>query len=216
MLYTPAHFELRERLIAAELVRENPFATLLAPGGDEPAISHVPLLLADGPEPWRLLGHVAQANPQWRLWQQSPRVVAIFHGGDAYISPSLYGTEKAVPTWNYAVVHAHGTATLLHDSAAKERVLKALIDRHDEPYHGQWDRLDLAYREGMKNGIVALDIVVDRIEAKFKLSQNRPADDRERVHAAMQSGSDKERALAGWSDRVAKRGERQRAAGDAP
>ncbi|HQR20401.1 MAG TPA: FMN-binding negative transcriptional regulator [Burkholderiaceae bacterium] len=199
MLYTPAHFAVERRAIAAALVRANPFATLITPGAEEPIVSHVPLLLAEEGDAWRLLGHLARANPQWEAWGERRRVVAIFHGGDAFISPRLYSARKAVPTWNYAVVHAHGTVEPSHDSATKEGVLKALIDRHDPAYRAQWDELDLAYREGMKGGIVAFTITVDRIDAKFKLGQNRPADDRARVLQAMQSGSDKERQLADWT-----------------
>ena len=205
MLYTPTHFAVGEREPAAALIHANPFATLITPT-DEPTVSHVPLLLVEQADGWRLLGHVARANPHWQAWSERQRVLAIFHGGDAYVSPSLYSTRKAVPTWNYAVVHVHGTIEPAHDSEAKEAVLKGLIDRHDPGYRRQWDELDEAWREGMKGGIVAFSIAVDRVEAKFKLSQNRPADDRARVLRAMQAGGDKERQLARWTIDVAKGG----------
>lgn len=198
MLYTPPHFAVEQREIAAALIRANPFATLITPA-DEPIVSHVPLLLVEQGDAWRLLGHVARANPHWQAWGERKRVLAIFHGGDAYVSPALYSTKKAVPTWNYAVVHVHGTIELSHDSESKEQVLKSLIERHDPDYRRQWDELDEPYREGMKGGIVAFSIAVERIDAKFKLSQNRPADDRARVLRAMQSGGDKGRQLARWS-----------------
>ena len=203
MLYTPTHFAVDDRAIAAALVRAGPFATLITQAADEPIVSHVPLLLVEEGDNWRLLGHVARANPQWEAWRDHRRVTAIFHGGDAYISPRLYSTRKAVPTWNYAVVHARGVIEPSHDSEAKEVVLKALIDQHDRAYRSQWDALDLAYREGMKGGIVAFSIAVECIEAKFKLSQNRPEPDRARVLQAMQTGNDKERMLATWALRVA-------------
>jgi transcriptional regulator len=125
-------------------------------------------------------------------------VTAVFVGGDAYISPSLYETRRAVPTWNYAVVHAYGTVRLMHDSDSKEQVLKSLIDRHDAAYRRQWDELDPAYREGMKGGIVAFVITIERLQAKFKLSQNRSAAERARVLDAMERGDDRARALGGW------------------
>jgi transcriptional regulator len=202
MLYTPEHFALHERALAADLVRANPFATLLAWGDGEPMITHAPLLLEATDGDWRLLGHVARANPHWQAWAARPQVLAIFHGGDAYVAPALYETRRAVPTWNYAVVHVHGRATLLHDADAKERVLKALIDHHDGAYRVQWDELDLDYREGMKRGIVAMEIAVERVEAKFKVSQNRPAADRARVAAVHAQGDDKARALAAWMRRL--------------
>lgn len=202
MLYTPTHFAVQDRALAAALMRAHPFAMLVTQGDDEPIVSHVPLLLVEEGDAWRLLGHVARANPHWEAWRARSRVLAVFHGGDAYISPALYSTRKAVPTWNYAVVHAQGAVELWHDSEHKEQVLKALIDRHDAGYRSQWDELDSAYREGMKGGIVAFEIAVERLEAKFKLSQNRPADDRARVLQAMRAGGDKEQALARWTEQI--------------
>ncbi len=199
MLYTPTHFAVPDRALAAALMRAHPFATLITQGSDEPVVSHVPLLLVDEGDTWHLLGHVARANPHWERWSERKRILAIFHGGDAYISPALYSTRKAVPTWNYAIVHAHGFVEVWHDSERKEQVLKALIDRHDAAYRRQWDELDSAYREGMKGGIVAFTIAIERIEAKFKLSQNRPEADRARVLEAMQAGGDKGLALARWT-----------------
>jgi len=207
MLYTPTHFAVEDRATMAALVRANPFATLITHGVEEPMVSHVPLLLGEGADSWRLLGHLARANPQWQTWGGRKRVTAIFHGGDAYISPRLYSARKAVPTWNYAVVHAHGVVEPAHDSETKEQVLKALIDRHDDAYRSQWDELDLTYREGMKAGIVAFTIAVEHLEAKYKVSQNRPEEDRARVLQAMESGNDKERMLAVWTLRLAKRGQ---------
>lgn len=203
MLYTPTHFAVQDRTLVAALMHAHPFATLITQGSDEPVVSHVPLLLVEDGDSWRLLGHVARANPHWETWSERNRALAIFHGGDAYISPSLYSARKAVPTWNYAVVHAHGVIEPSHDSERKEQVLKALIDRHDTAYRSQWDELDSAYREAMKGGIVAFTISIERLEAKFKLSQNRPEPDRARVLQAMQSGSDKEQALARWTQPTA-------------
>jgi transcriptional regulator len=196
MLYTPTHFNASPAL-AAQLVRANPLATLIT-SADEPIITHAPLVLDDGSEQWRLLGHVARANPHWQAWEKVPIVVAVFQGGDAYVSPSLYSARKAVPTWNYAVVHVRGGLKLIHGSEGKERVLKALIEQHDRPYHAQWDALEPDFRESMKSGIVAFEIEAERIDVKFKLSQNRPADDRARVLQAMTDGDDKARALVQW------------------
>jgi transcriptional regulator len=202
MLYTPTHFAGQDRALAAALVHAHPFATLITQGAAEPVVTHVPLLLVEEADTWHLLGHVARANPHWEAWRERRPALAVFHGGDAYISPALYGTRKAVPTWNYAVVHAQGVVELWHDSERKEQVLKALIDRHDAAYRKQWDELDSAYREGMKGVIVAFAIAVERLEAKFKLSQNRPVDDRARVLQAMRAGDDKERALARWTEQI--------------
>jgi transcriptional regulator len=202
MLYTPAHFAVEQRAIAAALMRAHPLATLITQDAEGPAVSHVPLLFDERDGQQFLLGHLARANPHWKTWPEGGRAIAIFHGPDAYISPSHYSVRKAVPTWNYVVVHVHGTIAVMHDSEAKERVLKALIDAHDVPYRAQWNELDVSYREGMKQGIVAFTIAVERVDAKFKLSQNRPPLDRERVLRAMQAGDSRSRELADWMQRL--------------
>ena len=103
----------------AQLIRDYPFATLSPPTDAEPQISHLPLLLTPTAPHGALIGHVARANPHWQRWLRSPSI-AIFHGPHAYVSPSWY-TEPAamVPTWNYAVVHVHGTVELIDDRDAK-------------------------------------------------------------------------------------------------
>ena len=149
-----------------------------------------------------LLGHLAKPNPQWKQWRDGDRVLALFNGPDAYVSPFCYAAKEAVPTWNYAVVHALGTVTLAHDSEAKEGVLKSLIDAHDVPYRARWDELDVEWREKMKGGIVAFEILVTRLDAKFKVSQNRSEADRAGVLRAMQGGDARARELADWMQRL--------------
>jgi transcriptional regulator len=208
MLYQPAHFRLDDRAGALALIREHPLATLVSvasgsagePDG-ESMVSHAPLMALEG-EPLRLIGHLAAMNPHAALLTDGALVTAIFHGPQGYVSPSWYTVKKAVPTWNYAVVHVRGRVRRIDDSDGKERVLKALIDRHDAPYHAQWDGLDADYREGMKRGIVGFEIDVDAVAAKFKLSQNRPAAVRAGVANGLLSGDPASRALAAWMRRL--------------
>ncbi|MGZ8255410.1 MAG: FMN-binding negative transcriptional regulator, partial [Burkholderiaceae bacterium] len=159
MLYQPPHFSVGEREVALELMRRHPLATLVSSAdGGEPVVSHAPLVARVDSEGLVLQGHLAKPNPQWKQWRDGDRLLAIFHGPDAYVSPFCYAAREAVPTWNYAVVHAVGAVTLGHESDAKERVLKALIDAHDVPYRARWDELDVEWREKMKGGIVAFEL----------------------------------------------------------
>ena len=203
MLYQPPHFAVGQRDLALALMRRHPLATIVsAADGGEPMVSHAPLVPTVRGEDLALHGHLAKPNPQWKQWKDGDRVLAIFHGPDAYVSPFCYTAKEAVPTWNYAVVHASGVVTLAHDSDAKERVLKALIDAHDAPYRVRWDELDLEWREKMKGGIVAFDLAVTRLDVKFKVSQNRSEADRAGVLRAMQNGDAGARELAEWMQRV--------------
>jgi transcriptional regulator len=203
MLYQPPHFAVGDRDLALELMRRHPFATLVsAPAGGEPHVSHLPLMVRTEGERLLLCGHLARPNPQWKQWTDGDPVLAIFHGPDAYVSPFWYEAREAVPTWNYAVVHAAGSVALLQDSDAKEAVLKALIGEHDAPYRERWNELDVEWREKMKGGIVAFELAISRLDVKFKLGQNRSAADRGGVLRAMEQGGSGARELAEWMRRL--------------
>jgi transcriptional regulator len=199
-LYQPPHFDVKERSALLALMRAHPLATLVSVDGGAPAFTHLPLEAEDDGGALRLLGHVARANPHWKQWADGAEVTAVFRGPDGYVSPRCYDTREAVPTWNYVVVHAAGRIGITHDSDAKERILKALIDRHDPGYRAQWDELGDEYREKMKRGIVGVTIEVEHLAGKFKLSQNRTAAERARVLAAARTGG--AAALADWMARL--------------
>lgn len=201
-LYQPPHFTVSDPATLLEVMRAYPLATLVSAAAGELHFTHLPLEAEAGAGGLALIGHLARANPHWRQWRDGAAVTAIFHGPDAYVSPRWYRVREAVPTWNYVVVHAHGRVAVAHDDETKERVLKALIGRHDAPYRAQWDDLPEAYREKMKRGIVACRIDVERLEGKFKLGQNRSAEDRAGVHEGLAAGDPRARALAAWMRRL--------------
>lgn len=200
-LYTPAHFAVTERAAAARLIHDHPFATLVTPGSPEPMVSHVPLLLVPGCEPHgELIGHVARANPHWRH-AAAAESIAIFHGPHAYVSPSWYARPaQAVPTWNYATVHAHATMEVIEDPAEARAILDALVDRFESTRQAPWSfAMPARERDALLGAIVAFRLRIRRIETKFKLSQNRPAVDRERVATALESeGHAEAAAVAAW------------------
>jgi len=186
-LYTPSLFDARDRAAVARLLHDHPFATLVTPTSPEPRVSHVPLLLVSDCEPHgTLIGHVARANPHWQS-SRDAESIAIFHGPHAYVSPSWYGEPaKAVPTWNYATVHAHGVLEIIEDPVETRGVLDALIQRFESGRESAWQyAMPAGVRDALLSAIVAFRLRIKRIDAKFKLSQNRPAADRARVIAAL-------------------------------
>jgi transcriptional regulator len=186
-VYQPLAFVPRNQQVVRRVIDEHPFATLIAPGGEEPQISHLPLLHhADTSSHGTLVGHMAKANPHWRRFVDAP-AIAVFQGPHAYISPSWYGDPvNAVPTWNYAVVHVHGRVHLIEPGAPTLATLHELIERFEahraQPWHLQ---LEGARLDAMLGAIVAFRMVIERIDAKLKMSQNRVHDDRDRVIAAL-------------------------------
>jgi transcriptional regulator len=198
MLYLPELFAERDPAALHAFLDDNAFATLISPDPIDPHITHVPLLLERGRgASGALLGHMARANPHWRRLEAQPDVLAVFHGPHAYVSPSWYAAHPSVPTWNYAVVHVHGNARLMHESRDLEALVRRLVERHEGPRPQPW-RMELPadYQAGMLQGIVGFEIEITAITGKFKLSQNRPAVDRERVAAALASGSPGEQDVA--------------------
>jgi transcriptional regulator len=190
-MYIPKHFEQTDERALWDLVDEHSFGTLLTVVGGQPFASHLPFL---SDRAARVLHcHVARANPQWQHLASSSRVLAIFAGPHGYISPTWY-EEPGVPTWNYAVVHAHGEARIVDDIEHTRRHVEALAARFEHgraaPWVPDYDARRLA-------GIVGIEVRVGKLEGKFKLSQNRSAADRANVVAQLTaSGSDNDAALA--------------------
>lgn len=207
-LYTPRSFAVEDADTVARLLREHPFATLVTPGDPEPAVSHVPLQYRGGTDGKAMLvGHIARANPHWQRFGDGASV-AIFHGPHAYVSPSWYEQPAtAVPTWNYAVAHVHGRVELMRDTAETRALLEEMIRRYEGGRPQPW-RLQLEGRplQAMLDAIVGFHLMIDRIDAKLKLSQNRSDADRERVIAALRSeGYADALATAEWMERYARK-----------
>jgi len=133
---------------------------------------------------------VAKANPHWRHLEQQPQCMTIFHGPHSYVSPANYNTREAVPTWNYGAVHAYGNARILAAPDELLGVLHELMPMFEPSYAEQWKSLSSAYRERMLSHIVGFEIAVTKIEAKFKLSQNRTREEQEKVIETLRAASD--------------------------
>jgi transcriptional regulator len=178
-LYNPEHFRKDDPESQVALMQAYGFATLVASTtAGELFVSHVPLSVErDAEGRVRLQGHVSRHNPQWQMLPTAQQVLAIFEGPHAYVSPSWYGHQPSVPTWNYAVVHASGKARLLDGDELHALVLE-LSNQYELGREKPWRASELppAYLEGMLQGIVGFEITVERLEGKFKLSQNRPAE----------------------------------------
>lgn len=173
-MYVPAHFKEANSEKLHALMHAYPFATIVTQGDGGLAANHLPLELVDG----KLHGHVARGNELSRM--DGAEVLVIFRGPDGYVSPSWYPskreTHREVPTWNYAVVHVHGRLRTVSDAAWLRQLLERLTDRHEAGQAEPWRVSDAPedHIEKSLRAIVGLEISIDRIEGKFKLSQNHP------------------------------------------
>jgi transcriptional regulator len=196
-MYTPKFNQITDRATILEAMRAYPFAVLF---GAENA-THLPLLVHDEGEHGILEGHFARANPHWQALANRETLV-VFPGPHSFVSPSLYTEELSVPTWNYIAVHACGKLDLVEDDAGKHRILEELIKANEPAYLDRWHAFTDGYKRTMLAGIMGFRIPIDRIEGKFKLSQNRAEPERNNVRNAQAAGSDDERELARWMDRL--------------
>ncbi len=196
-MYTPRHYDIDDPSVLAGFMRKHAFVLLVTAPDGVPVASHIPLILDTDPGEGggqRFLGHVAKANPQWRAFDGKTEAMAMFWGPHAYVSPSWYESEIMVPTWNYVTVHAYGKPKLLSDPAAARDVLERLISEYESEATDNWsmDRLPESYIEKMLDGIVAFEMPIDRVEGKFKLSQNRSPADREGAIKGLRATGDPE------------------------
>jgi transcriptional regulator len=189
-LYIPEFNRIEDRTTAISFMRANPFAILVSTAESRPFATHLPLLVAESHDQLILRGHVAKANPHWQIFHPENESLVIFHGPHAYISPTLYEIRESVPTWNYAAVHVYGKGRILSEEHQARRVLEELIAQFDQPYQAQWQSLSEEYRSRMQRHIVAFEITASRIEAKFKLSQNRTKAEQENVIQTLANNAD--------------------------
>jgi transcriptional regulator len=203
-MYCPPAFREERPEVLYEIIRAHSFGTLVSHVEGELFASHVPFLLdADRGPHGTLLAHVARANPQWQAFG-GEGVLAIFQGPHAYVSPSWYETELSVPTWNYAVVHARGVPRLL-DDAGLQSVIERLVETYEASLSPRWSmaRLPAEFVERLSRAIVGFEIEITRLDGKLKMSQNRPAADREGAAAGLQRlGNAEAEAVAAWIDRL--------------
>ena len=195
-MYNPKHFEETRLEVLHALVAAHPLCTLVTLSGGELVANQIPMGLrkgADAGESGTLVAHVARANPVWAATDFSVPVLAIFQGPQAYISPSWYATKaehgKVVPTWNYVVVQAHGVL-VVHDDPEWIRAQAGELTRQQESaFDKPWaiDDAPRAYTDTLLRALVGIEIRINRLSGKWKVSQNQPATNRNSVVQALQS-----------------------------
>lgn len=203
-MYMPPQFDSQDRAIAAQLMREHPFAHLITVDDEgQPFGTHLPLVLDDRGEAggFALLGHCAKPNPAWRHLQARPRAMVSFLGPHAYLSPSVYPDLARVPTWNYLAVHCKVAARLIETPPEKDALLKRLIGDHEPAYAQQWRDLGEEFQLKMLNGIVGFELEVMTFQCKLKLNQHR-RESHAAMYAQYSAGSHDEQALAAWMHRL--------------
>ena len=189
-MYIPEHFRVRDHADAISFMCANPFAILVSSTDEDPFATHLPVFVRRTDDQLVIHGHVAKANAHWRHLEQQPACLTIFHGPHAYVSASNYTARENVPTWNYGAVHVYGNARVLASVEELQGVLHELMGAFEPAYAEQWASLNRTYRERMLSHIVGFEIAVTKIEAKFKLSQNRTREEQANVVTSLENAAD--------------------------
>jgi transcriptional regulator len=183
-MYIPRANQEDRLSVLHKLIENQPFASLITMGTTGLFASHIPMVLEQNGGMGRLKGHISRANTQWRDFTPSIEALAIFSGPQHYITPSWYPekqeTGKVVPTWNYVVVHVYGHLKVIEDGEWLMAHLERLTNTHEAGFSIPWKVGDAPaeYVAALRKGIVGLEMDIERIEGKWKVSQNRSEQDR--------------------------------------
>ena len=210
-MYLPEAFRETRPEVLEALIRAHPLGLLVSVGPEGPLVSPAPFTLAPGGAHGVLRAHLARANPHWRALGEAPEALVLFQGPEAYVTPSWYATKretgKVVPTWNYAMVEARGRVAVIEDAGWLRAQIGALTERMEAARAEPWAVADAPepFVTAQVRGIVGIELTVESLEGKWKVSQNRPAADRQGVVEGLAAAGDPMAALVAERD-AARRG----------
>jgi transcriptional regulator len=207
-MYQPEIFRETDAAVIDAFLHANPFAILVTTQDGVPQADHLPFLY--DAESKILRAHVARANPLWRVRDAATPALVIFSGGDHYVTPNWYPTKqkthRVVPTWNYEAAHVYGRLAARDDEDFKRALIEALTRRHEEGRAAPWKVADAPqdFIDAQLQAIVGVELAIERIEMKRKLSQNRTPDDFGGVVAGLDAEDDAGRAMARRMERLSR------------
>ena len=190
-MYQPPHFIETDETVLRALIEAHPLGLLISASGEDVLANPVPFLVSAWDGITTLRAHLSKANPQWRHIKDGASVLVVFQGADSYITPSWYASKaehgKVVPTWNYAMVQARGTAKVHEGPEWLRPQVSELTDRHEAGRPAAWkvDDAPEAFVDAQLRGIVGIEIAVAQLTGKWKVSQNRPEADRRGLYAGL-------------------------------
>ena len=196
-MYLPKAFEETDEQQLHAFIRAHPLATFVSIDANGLCANHFPMLVEKSPDgQFVLRGHVARANPLWRSLEQHPQALAIFQDPGLYVTPSWYPSKqddgRVVPTWNYVAVHVNGSARAVDDPHWLRSFLTRLTDTNESRFVQPWKITDAPddHIERQLRAIVGVEVAIERIAGKWKVSQNRTAKDAEGVVAGLKEQGD--------------------------
>ena len=200
-MHTPKIYDEPDTAVMHALIRARPLATLVTLTDNGLSANHIPCYLFDNGAQGVLRAHVSRANPIWQDFKQDVAVLAVFTDVDAYISPSWYASKaenhKVVPTWNYGAVHAHGMMRVHDDAVWIRAQMDALTAQQEGVFDAPWavDDAPQDYINPMiAHALIEIEIVIERLEGKWKVSQDKPERNQASVIAGLEANGQAEMA----------------------
>ena len=187
-MYISKLYREEDRVKILDFLRQNEFATLVAHDGERPTASHLLMEVVEAGDEWFVNGHMSRANLLWKTFEKSPEVLIIFQGPHTYISPTWYNHIN-VPTWNYQAAHLYGSPRIV-TGEEYYAMLSRLIVRHESRTNYRMEALPQDFVEKQMNGTVGFQMKVTRIEANYKLSQNRDDEDYHNIISRLKERED--------------------------
>jgi transcriptional regulator len=188
-MYIPKLYREEDREKILDFLRQNGFATLVTYDGEKPTASHLLMEVFDEGGEFFVNGHMARANPQWKTLEKNPEALVIFQGPHTYVSPTWYNHVN-VPTWNYQSVHIYGKPRIVSDHDELYELLSKLVKRHEGGSGYRMESLPQDFVEKEMKGVAAFQVVATRIEANYKLSQNRNDEDHRNIIGQLETRAD--------------------------
>jgi transcriptional regulator len=189
-MYTPRHNRMDDQAVLVAFMQAHPFAVLVTHGAAGLRATHLPVVVEEAGGVLRVFAHIAKQNPQWQDFAGGGEAMVIFAEPHAYVSPLHYERAESVPTWNYAAVHAYGVPRLVEDREEKHAQQTKLVAQHDPEYLKRFPDLPRDYMDKMLAAIVSFVIGVSRVDARWKLSQEKLPVERERIIATLEASAD--------------------------
>lgn len=175
-MYIPKHFEIKDENVVRPFLEKNPFGMLISNDTTVPACTHLPFLILQD-SPLCLLAHMARVNPHCKILQSQNNCLLVFNGPHGYVSPDYYKNPRNVPTWNYTTIHLQAIAKEVTEKEKIANLMEHTSGHFDPTYHTRYHQIDESYIQGLLKEVSVFEFSVIKSEIKFKLNQNKSAED---------------------------------------
>ena len=191
-MYLRRNFTVTDRETQLNVIRDAGWGCIFGMKDGVPIALHLPFLVVGEPGRESLEGHMSRANPHWETFASAAEILVVFQGPHTYVTPSLSEAERTLPTWNYAAVHVYGRPEIVDAPDDVRALITRLVDFRESLFDTPWrlESLDQAWVDSRLRGIVSFQMPIERMEATFRLMQNRSLEDRRRVADAFAESDD--------------------------